>query len=112
MQHTFDAVEPLPRLCPIDIPVLFEATSSNAAALEDGDGDGDEQDAVATEMDACMRVLEDIKPKVWRDVTEGSSGGNTEGLDYHFLAEGGWGKPRPDFRTTSIIRLHDDSTVS
>lgn len=70
MQNTFNAMEPLPRLCPVDIPVLFggATSSSNTTATAeeygDGAGDRDEQDALFTELDACMRVLEDIKPKV------------------------------------------------
>ena len=77
MQNTFDAVEPLPRLYAVDIPVLFGGTTSSdtasapterpAAADERERGDGDEQDALFTELDACMRVLENIKPKVGAD---------------------------------------------
>lgn len=75
MEKTFDVMEPLPRLCPVDIPVLFGGTtiSNTCSAAAEGQGapdnndrdrGGDEQDAVSTELDACMRVLEDINPKV------------------------------------------------
>lgn len=66
-------MEPLPRLWPVDIPVLFgDATSAAAEGLavpphKDGDGDGDEQDACMLELDECMRVLGDIKPQVGGD---------------------------------------------
>lgn len=100
MQNTFDALEPLPRICPVDIPVLFSGTtsSSNTASAtaggpvvpENKDENGDEQDAVFTELDACMRVLEDIKPKVGAD-REGNSSCRCNGLESPFLSEGGGG---------------------
>lgn len=96
MEGTFDAKEPLPRLCSVDIPVLFDSTTSNnssdiasaaaqikgetvapqipntgAGADEHGPGvEEDEDDAVCKELDACMRVLEGLKPKV-RRIAEG-----------------------------------------
>eukprot|EP00903_Cladosiphon_okamuranus_P019998 g18371.t2 len=64
-------MEPLPRLCPVDIPVLLgDATSSGNTApttaekYGDGDGDRDGEDVLSTELDICMRILEDIKPKM------------------------------------------------
>lgn len=87
MESTYDVKEPLPRLCPVDVPVLFGGTTNTTTssatstavpreadtgrACADADEDGpvaeeDENDAVCKEMDACMRVLEDLKPKVRR----------------------------------------------
>lgn len=93
MESTYDAKEPLPRLYPVDVPVLFgSATNSSVAASTAAQGDTDAQhqpkaervcvgadedevaaeedqdDAVCKEMDACMRVLEGLKPKVQRIV--------------------------------------------
>lgn len=91
MEGTFDAKKPLPRLCPVDVPVLFGSTASTSDAASTGTQGGndaqrlpntgrecsgadkdepvaeeDQHHAVCKEMDACMRVLEDIKPKVRR----------------------------------------------
>lgn len=93
MESTYDAKEPLPRLCPVDVPVLFVGTANTTTssatstavpreadvphlpttgrvcAGEDEDGpvsEEEQNDAVCKEMDACMRVLEGLKPKVRR----------------------------------------------
>ncbi|CAM9964235.1 unnamed protein product, partial [Ectocarpus sp. 13 AM-2016] len=76
MEGTFDVSQPPPRLCPVDVPVLFrQRLNANGAAsgqrtTRDEDlavaaaDVGDEEGAVREELDACMSILEDLKPKL------------------------------------------------
>ena len=67
MEDTFDVAEP-PRLCPVDVPVLFDPRS-NASAKPNGNpgrGEADGEDGVCRELDACLSVLEGLKPEVRR----------------------------------------------
>ncbi|CAM9688204.1 unnamed protein product [Laminaria digitata] len=76
MEDIFDAAEP-PRLCPVDVPVLFDPRSNASAKPDvnpdgspDGNPDGNperneggEEKGVCKELDACLSVLEDLKPE-------------------------------------------------
>jgi len=88
MQNTFDVVEPFPTIHPVKIPILFgsRGASNVAPATQQGgqkrarrqtvavspdcadiNGPGDEDEDnnhAVKEMDAVMRVLENLKPKV------------------------------------------------
>lgn len=74
MKNTFDVPE-LPEIHPVDVPVLFEdrfgqaaPASSDGRRQERGKSVGDHADGVSKELDACMAVLEKIKPEVRHEV--------------------------------------------
>lgn len=69
MDNIFDVAE-APRLCPVDVPVLFDPRS-NASEKPHGNPEGnperqegDEEEGFCKEMDACLSVLEGLKPEV------------------------------------------------
>ena len=69
MENIFDVTEP-PRLCSVDVPVLFDP-QSNASAKPGGNPEGNperreggEEEGVCKELDACLSVLEGLKPEV------------------------------------------------
>lgn len=67
MEDTFYVAEP-PRLCPVDVPVLFDPRS-NASVKPNGNPgrrEADEEEVVGQELDACLSVLESLKPEVRR----------------------------------------------
>lgn len=78
MENIFDVAEP-PRLCPVDVPVLFDPRS-NASVMPDGNPEGNPErreggdvEGVYKELDACLSVLQGLKPEV-RGVSEWDRG--------------------------------------
>lgn len=69
MENVFDVAEP-PRLCPVDVPVLFDPRS-NTSVKPDGNPEGGperreggDEEGVYKELDACLSVLQGLKPEV------------------------------------------------